>query len=134
MTSKTISRFDLRGLVQQRVGKGDKLDKALSKGLEEAANHAVSVFDQTGDISLAIGSMGLDSTDELESAVREKVGWESITRKQFLDSVLHVVGGGGVTSIPTANCLYRYLPHDRKPTKEEMEEAWQKCSQKAANA
>ena len=134
MTSKTVSRFDLRGLVHQRVMKGDKIGNALDKGLEEAASHAVSVFDQTGDISIAIGSMGLESTEDLETALRAKIGERSISRKEFLDCVLHIVGGGGVTSIPTASCLYQYLPHDRKPTREEMEEAWEKCMRKAASA
>ncbi len=134
MSSKTVSRFDLKGVIHHRVVKGETLDKAISKSIKEAANHAVGVFDQTGDISAAVSSMGLESPEALEAKVRELTPEQSVTRTKFLASVLQAVGSGGITSIPTASCLYRYLPHDRKPTKEEMEEAWQKCSHKAATA
>lgn len=134
MPSKTISRFDMKGLVHQQILKGAKVDQALDKAIKEAANHAVTVFDQTGDISVAVSSMGLGSPEILEAKVRELTDEEALTRQQFLNSVLRVVGGGGVTGMPTASCLYQYLPHDRKPTREEMEEAWEKCSRKAASA
>jgi hypothetical protein len=134
MPSRTISRFDIKGLVHQQILKGSKVDQALGNALKEAANHAVTVFDQTGDISVAVSSMGLGSPEVLEARVRELTGDQALTKQEFLNSVLRVVGGGGVTAIPTANCLYGYLPHDRKPTREEMEEAWEKCSRKAASA
>jgi len=134
MPSKTISRFDVKGLVHQQILKGAKVDQALDKAIKEAANHAVTVFDQTGDISVAVSSMGLGSPEILEAKVRELTDEQALTRQQFLNSVLMVVGGGGVAGMPTASCLYQYLPHDRKPTREEMEEAWEICSRKAASA
>jgi hypothetical protein len=134
MSSKTIARIDLRGIVHQRIMKGEKLDKALEAGLQEAAHHGASVLDQTGDLSIALSSMGIDSTDSLESAIRQSIGEQTVSPKMFLKTVLTVVGGGGVTSIPTASCLYKYLPHDRKPTREEMEEAWEKCCRQTISA
>jgi hypothetical protein len=134
MSSKTIARIDLRGVVYQRIIKGDKIHKALDIGLQEAAHHGASVLDQTGDLSIALGSMGIDSTDDLESAIRESIGEQTLSPKMFLKTVLTVVGGGGVTSIPTASCLYQYLPHDRKPTREEMEDAWEKCCRQPTSA
>jgi hypothetical protein len=129
MTAKTVTRFDLRGLVHRRVMSGDKIEAALNVGLKRAAEHAVTVFDQTGDLSTAVASMGIDPADELQLAVLESIRAQSVTRKNFLDYVLRAVGGGGITSIPTAGCLYQYLPHDRKPTREEMEAAWEKCKE-----
>lgn len=134
MPSRTVSRFDLKGLVHQQINRGTKIEEALDSALAEAANHAVTVFDQTGDISIAVGSMGIGSPEILEARVRELTDEQEATRQAFLNSVLRVVGGGGITGIPTASCLYQYLPHDRKPTREEMEEAWEKCTRKAASA
>jgi hypothetical protein len=132
MSTSTIPRVDLRGLFQKELNEGSDVGTALTRSIENAANHATSVFDATGDVSTAIGSIEIEFPDQLERAVREHIGPQSISRVVFLDSVLKVVGGGGIAGIPTAKCLHDHLPHDRKPTKKEMEEAWEKCKGMAA--
>jgi len=40
---------------------------------------------------------------------------------------LVISGGGGITGVPTAECLHRHLPTDREPTEEEVDQAWKAC-------
>ena len=40
-----------------------------------------------------------------------------------------VLVGGGVNNVPSPDCMDSHLPDDRKPSREELEKAWEACTQ-----
>lgn len=127
--AEAIPRIDPKQLFQQSIEAGLDVNAALAATAQLCASHALSVFESTGDLSLAVQSIDVDVSDQLKTAVFKRIGNRTITTNLIQDAVLYVVGGGGIAGIPKAKCLHKYLPKGRKPTRKEMEEAWAKCSQ-----
>jgi hypothetical protein len=128
MAARTISLVDVRALFHQALAQNKGIKEALRQTVERAVIHGASVLELTGDVSIALGSMGIASTDEMEAAIHERIGGASLTPANFHACMLKMVAGGGIAGYPTAKCLHAHLPFFRKPTPEEMNAAWEKCA------
>jgi hypothetical protein len=55
---------------------------------------------------------------------------DPVTRFRLLHHISYtVLVGGGVNNVPSPDCMASHLPDDRKATPEELQEAWEECTQ-----
>ena len=111
----------------------DVLSKKLVQGAKPGSARRETIHEVSTEISSqlthrsledALHSVGLERT--LAARIRDVA--RSNTPKHVTDALQIVIGGGGVSGIPTAECLNRHLPPDREPTEEEVAAAIKACS------
>jgi hypothetical protein len=101
---------------------GVKTAPALHFAVADITKHIGDSVAQGTPIRAALRSAGIN--EELASSLEyNRNSSESITKALRLT----IGGGGGITGVPTAECLHKYLPPDRDPTENEIAKAWKLC-------
>ncbi|HWY31619.1 MAG TPA: hypothetical protein VNX46_12740 [Candidatus Acidoferrum sp.] len=135
----------LRELFVHYITAGRTIRAALSETIFWAATELSSKMHEGVSLEAAMDAVPVVKSEDLLRAIRSQTNLLHVvpritksmgSRIFHLDELLKpeaaafyvVASGGGTAGIPTPECIESHLPIGRKPTSQELRDAWEACA------
>src|SRR5437879_2765554 len=118
----------------EHVIHGVKAREAMAYSIADASLELSKMITSGFRLETALQYIGVGNSDEVADRIYQAVKDYSVrgyyrTREPSPIICRIVLTGGGVQGVPTPECIESHLPEGRKPTAEEIKEAWEACKE-----